>query len=340
LLDADWQPQGDALERTMEVLEADERIAFVQTKRLAVPQRLNRFQRYVAINDEGCYHVDFQGRQVLEHPILFSGCCTLLRMDAVTIVGGFVPGHLTEDLDLTDRLWLKGWKGVYLNDVVNYGEVPFTFDHFRRQQERWATGSARCFRRFFWPIVRSKELSTIHKLSAIRQNAYFTSSVLTTCALAVGIATVLWLNLGWNTYQVEFYLYLAESVRIPFMILIYGCVLSNFVEPLVTILVKKRDWLDLLHLPMAVWYAWSLLHTYVLGNVKGLLGRHVDWFRTPKVPRLQVKKFSPSPAPIRLVNLLTLIVLISLYFTEGWSFAWKDYFALLWVPAFMLAAVR
>ena len=340
LLDADWHPQEDTLERTMEVLEADERIAFVQTKRLAVPQGLNRFQRYVAINEEGCYHVDFQGRQVFGHPILFSGCCTLLRMDAVAMVGGFVPGHLTEDLDLTDRLWLEGWKGVYLDDVVSFGEVPFTFDHFRRQQERWAAGSARCFRHFFWPIVRSKELTTIQKLSAIRQNAYFTSSVLTTCALAVGIATVLWLNLGWNTYQVEFYLYLAESVRIPFLILICGCVLSNFVEPLITVLVKKRDWLDLFHLPMTVWSAWGVLHTCVLGNAKGFFGWHLDWFRTPKVPRTQVKKFLPTPTAIRLVNLLTLMVLVSLYFTEGWSFGWKDYFALLWVPAFILATVR
>jgi hypothetical protein len=33
-------------------------------------------------------------------------------------------------------------------------------------------------------------------------------------------------------------------------------------------------------------------------------------------------------------------VLIALYFTEGWSFAWKDYFALLWVPAFLLAVAK
>lgn len=340
LLDADWRPQRDALERCLEVLEADERVAFVQTKRLAVQDGLNRFQRCVAINEEGCYRVDFQGRQVLGHPILFSGCCTLLRMDAVANVGGFTSGHLTEDLDLTDRLWLKGWKGVYLNGVVNHGEVPFTFDHFRRQQERWAAGSARCLRRYFWPIIRCREMSTIQKLSAIRQNSYFATSVLTAFALAIGIGTVLWLTLGWNTYQVEFYLYLAESVRIPFTILVWACVLSNFVEPLVSVLFKKRDYWDILHLPLTLWYAWGVLHTYVMGNAKGFFGRRLDWFRTPKIPRRETIKFSPAPVPIRFVNLITLIVLIALYFTEGWSFAWKDYFALLWVPAFLLAVAK
>ncbi len=340
LLDADWHPPKDALERTLEVLEADEQIAFVQTKRLALPNALNLFQRYVALNEEGCYHVDFQGRQVLGHPILFSGCCTLLRLEAVCRVGGFIPGHLTEDLDLTDRLWLAGQKGVYLSDVVNFGEVPFAFDHFRRQQERWAAGSARCFRQYFWPIMCSNQLGFIHKLSAIRQNAYFTSSLLTICALAIGTVTVLWLSSQWNTYAVEFYLHLADRARIPFMILIYGCVLSNFFEPLVTILIVKRRWLDLFHLPMAVWYAWGVLHTYVVGNAKGFLRRHLDWFRTPKIPRAAGKAFLPAPAVIRMLNLLTLIVLVSLYFTEGWSFGWKDYFAFLWIPAFILAAVK
>jgi cellulose synthase/poly-beta-1,6-N-acetylglucosamine synthase-like glycosyltransferase len=75
--------------------------------------------------EEGCYYIDFEGRQVLGHPTLFSGCCTLFRLDAVARVGWFTAGHLTEDLDLTDRLWLDGWKGVYLEDVINYGEVPF-----------------------------------------------------------------------------------------------------------------------------------------------------------------------------------------------------------------------
>lgn len=123
LLDADWHPQKDALERTLEVLEAEERTAFVQTKRISSPNRMTLFQKYVSLIEEACYYVDFVGRQVLGHPILFSGCCTLFRLDAVNKVGGFTPGHLTEDLDLTNRLWLEGWKGVYTGDVINYGEV-------------------------------------------------------------------------------------------------------------------------------------------------------------------------------------------------------------------------
>ena len=83
LLDADWKPQTDALERTLEVLEAQDDVAFVQTKRIAFPYGMNVFQKYVALSEEGCYFVDFEGRQVLGHRALFSGCCTLLRLSAV-----------------------------------------------------------------------------------------------------------------------------------------------------------------------------------------------------------------------------------------------------------------
>ena len=43
---------------------------------------------------------------------------------------------------------------------------------------------------------------------------------------------------------------------------------------------------------------------------------------------------------MRLLNLAVLAVLVALYFAEGWSFGWKDYFALLWLPAFVLASVK
>lgn len=340
LLDADWHPQKDALERTSEVLEANEDTAFVQTKRISFPKGMNLFQKYVTFVEEGCYYVDFEGRQVLGHPILFSGCCTLFRLDAVSQVGGFTPGHLTEDLDLTNRLWLDGWKGIYLSDVTNYGEVPFAYDHYRRQQERWAAGSARSFRDYIWPIVKTRKLSLIEKISTLRQNAYFTTPLLTVLAILLGMITVLWLIIGWNSYAVEYYLYIIGIFKVPFVILLYLCILSNFVEPLIMILVKKRSYGDLLHLPMTVWYAWSVIPTYVIGNIKGLFGLKLGWFRTPKFLRAHVGHLSSVPSSVRAINLFLCIILLSFYFIEGWVFGWFDEFVLLLIPASLIASSK
>jgi cellulose synthase/poly-beta-1,6-N-acetylglucosamine synthase-like glycosyltransferase len=298
---------------------------------------MSAFQRYVALYEEGCYYVDSVGRQVLGHPVLFSGCCTLFRLDAVERVGGFTPGHLTEDLDLSDRLWLAGWKGVYRGDVVNHGEVPFAYEHFRRQQERWAAGSARALREFFWSLLTSSKLSLMEKLSALRQNAYFAAPLMTGIAILLGAYTVAWLSLGWNTYEVEYYLLMLGYVKTPLVVVIYACIISNFIEPLVMILVMKRRLSDLPHLLMMVWYAWSVLPTYVLGNIKGLLGVRLDWFRTPKFLRSQVGLLSSIPLGVRTVNVVVLCFLMVFYFAQAWQFGWFDEFSLLLIPAFILA---
>ncbi len=340
LLDADWHPQLDALERTLEVLEANENTAFVQTKRASHPTGMNLFQKYITLVEEGCYFVDFEGRQVLRHPTLFSGCCTLFRLDAIENAGGFTPGHLTEDLDLTNRFWLNGWKGIYLSDVVNYGEVPFTYDHYRRQQERWAAGSGRAFKEYFWSLLRTHHLSWFEKLAAIRQNAYFTSTLLTGMAILTGIITIIWLILGWNSYAVEYYLYVMGTIKGPFLFLLYWCIFSNFIEPIIMVIGKKRCYRDLVHIPMMVWYAWSVIPTYVIGNIKGLTGARLDWFRTPKFSRESTVSLPSMPRFVRLLNLLACGAALGVYFSEGWVFGWFDEFSLIIIPAFLLASIR
>jgi cellulose synthase/poly-beta-1,6-N-acetylglucosamine synthase-like glycosyltransferase len=340
LLDADWHPQQDALERTMEVLEADDSIAFVQTRRESFPKGMNQFQQYVTLFEEGCYHVDFEGRQVLGHPILFSGCCTLFRMSAVAEVGGFTPGHLTEDLDLTDRFWLRGWKGIYLGEVINQGEVPFSYDHFRRQQERWAAGSARSLKDYFTSIFSSDILSLSEKFAVIRQNAYFLTTLLTIMAICIGVFTIFWITLFWNTYSVELYLYLLGLIKLPLVLIIYGCILSNFFEPLIMILIKKRSYRELVRLPMMVWYAWSILPTYAIGNIKGLFSQKLDWFRTPKFQRNSIKSFRGLPISVRLLNISIFTALLCFYFCQGFFFGWFDEFVLILLPAFFLASIK
>ena len=340
LLDADWKPQADTLERTLEVLEAQDDVAFVQTKRVAFPYGMNVFQKYIALSEEGCYYVDFEGRQVLNHPALFSGCCTLLRLSSVAQVGGFTPGHLTEDIDLTNRFWMAGLKGIYLGDVVNYGEVPFELDHFRRQQERWCAGTARVLREFFWPIIKSNKMSVSAKCSALRQNAYYATPVLTGAVIIFGMATVWWLAVGWNSYEVEYYLYLLSFVKLPFILAIILCLLSNLIEPFVMIVFKRRSYRDLFHFPMMLWYGWSVMLTYILANLKGFFRTNLDWFRTPKFLRGQVGPISGSSAAVRLVNLSVCTTFIAFYFTEGWIFGWFDMWGLLLVPAFLIASMK
>jgi|GEM_PF-2667494 len=338
LLDADWQPQQDALERTLEVLEADPRIAFVQTARFTAPAHLGLFQRYAAINEEGCYYVDFRGRQVLRHPILFSGCCTLLRSDVIRALGGFAAGHLTEDLDLSNRMWEAGWEGVYLQDVINYGDIPYCYHDFRRQQKRWATGTARSLREHFRALIKTPALTWPQKLAALRQNAYYTAGALTTACFGLAAFTVFWLTWCPETFAAQYYLYLTGRWRTLLSLLTYACVCSNFCEPMIACFVRKKYWPDAVHGIMSVWYSWSTVLTYAAGTFKGLFGGGGPWFRTPKFVRGKAIRSNRLPMRVRCVNLAVALALAVVYYLEGWAWGWLDPFALVWLPAFLLAA--
>ena len=339
LLDADWKPQADAIERTMEVLKAKPSTAFVQTKRLSSQKQMSLFQKYISINEEACYHIDFQGRQVLQHPVLFSGCCTLLDLNVIDSVGGFAGcSHLTEDLDLSNRLWVEGWRGIYLNDVVNYGDVPLSYNDFRRQQHRWAAGSARVLREHFSNVFLSRHLGLIGKLSILRQNSYFTSSLLTVLALIVGIGTISWLVLQSNSYAVELYLTRVGEYSGVINILVLLCVCSTWIGSLFSIIAFRDRWHDLIHLPIAIWVSWSNIHIYALGSLVGLLGISCDWFRTPKRSLSDASLLIKISWHQRARHLLVVIIFVGLYMVEAWYFGGWDYFSLLWIPAYSIVA--
>ena len=339
LLDADWQPQPDTLERTLEVMCANPEAAFVQTMRITLPEGMTRFQRYVALNEEGGYYVDFPGRQTLGHPVLFTGCCTLLRLKAVREVGGFRPGHLTEDLDLSNRFWLAGWKGIYLSDIKNYGEVPFSYDHFRRQQERWASGTARSLREYTWPILTSKHLSLAAKLSVLRQNYYYTTAVLTMLAILLGIGTLAWLKLTAGSYKAEVFLYFMQKYRVLITTLISFCILSTWIQPLLLVY-RTRRYADLAHLPMTIWYGWSLILPYFWGNIRGFRRAAGIWFRTPKLKRGATMSFGKSPVGIRAQYIALIVVFLLMFLVEGDLMLHFNPFALLIVPALIIAIFK
>lgn len=337
LLDADWRPQENIIEKCLEVLEADEKIAFVQTKRTY--SRSNFLQRCLALNEEACYFVDLPGRQNIGDTILFTGCCTLFRLRVLYEVGGFQPGHMTEDIDLTNRIYLTGYKGVYVKDAINEGEVPPTYKSYRKQQERWVMGSVRSLRDYFWPILLSNKLSLKQKLSMMRQNAYFTSSIVIELSIIFSLISIIFLQLSTvDNFQGTLYLYYLNLVALPFSLLILFALSSNFIPILLTVC-RGKSIKDLALVPYATWLSWSILHTACIANIKGFLKLRGDWFRTPKTNRSHITVRVNRSNIISLLNLVTLLILIFIYSFEWLSFDFIDMYAFFWIPALMIGVL-
>ncbi len=334
LLDADWHPQEDTVERCLEVLEADWRLAYVQTKRVGYHGPTEWLQRCAALNEEGCYYVDLQGRQIVGDPVLFTGCCTMFRLAYLYDVEGFLPGHLTEDIDLTNRLFLRGYKSAYLDYVHNDGEVPPHYPALRRQQERWTMGTARTLKEYAVPILKSPYLAWHEKLGMLRQNSFFTTALVIELSMALTVVSMALMLAHSDNFQAMLYRYYLQRIAVPYNMLLFFALMSNFVPPVITVL-KNKQWGDLFFIPYGTWLSWSLLHTYFIGNVKGFLNIHHGWSLTPKTGRKSIKHKDRIPRAhhMRLVNFITLLVLVGVYGAEYYLLGWADLYAFLWIPA-------
>lgn len=332
LLDADWQPQPDALEQCMGVLESHPRIAFVQTRRVHYNRHSGVFQHTASISEETEYDVELTGRETLGHPILFTGCCTLFRLSAVEDAGGFTSGHLTEDIDLTNRLYMRGWIARYLPTVTNFGEIVTAYPDLIRQQERWAQGTARTFKEFTRLVINCRQLTLFQRASLVRQNMYYTTAVAIELAIASAAVTVLGLYFFPESYQMNLYLLYFGRIASVYNALLLAALISNFV-PMVFAVFKRRTWHDLLYIPLNAWLSWSLLHTYFWANFKGFIGARTTWFKTPKTSGKKIATVTRTSQRRIALNLATLALFSVMYWIEWQSFGWIDPYAYFWLPA-------
>ena len=80
------------------------------------------------------------------HPLPFNGTCGIWQSAAIEAGGGWKGDTVTEDLDLTYRGWVKGWRALFLTSVPVPGELPADTKTWLRQQQRWQDGfrQSRC----------------------------------------------------------------------------------------------------------------------------------------------------------------------------------------------------
>ena len=95
----------------------------------------------------------------------FLGHGAIMRVDSVREVGGF-PEMVAEDIALTSELYIRGKRGVFVDDISAGEEFPPTYSAFRRRHKKWTMGSTQYMRRYIGKIVTSR-LKWYQKLDII-----------------------------------------------------------------------------------------------------------------------------------------------------------------------------
>ena len=139
VFDADFVPQPDFLERAMSFFQED--VAVVQARWGHINHDESLLTRLQALLLDGHFVVEHTARNRSGRWFNFNGTAGIWRRRAIQEAGGWQHDTLTEDLDLSYRAQMAGWRFVYLVDQVVPAELPRTVDAFRSQQHRWAKGT-------------------------------------------------------------------------------------------------------------------------------------------------------------------------------------------------------
>jgi cellulose synthase/poly-beta-1,6-N-acetylglucosamine synthase-like glycosyltransferase len=108
------------------------------------------------------------------------------RREAIENAGGWTGDTLTEDLDLSVRCALKGWRGAFAADVVAPGELPETAAAWRAQQGRWTKGHAQCARKLL-PVIWASPMPLWMKACLTLQMCQFAFYTLAFASAAISL---------------------------------------------------------------------------------------------------------------------------------------------------------
>jgi cellulose synthase/poly-beta-1,6-N-acetylglucosamine synthase-like glycosyltransferase len=186
IFDADFVPHSDFLKQTIRQFKNKD-VGVVQTRWGHLNKQKMMLTELQAFGLNGHFSIEQTGRNKSGHFINFNGTGGVWRKKCIEDAGGWSADTLTEDLDLSYRAQMKGWKFIYLEDVESPAELPETITALKNQQHRWMKGGAECFLKNSKALLSNPSISFKNKLNGIFH--LFNSSVFL-CIFLVALLSV------------------------------------------------------------------------------------------------------------------------------------------------------
>ena len=212
ILDADFLPGADILQKTIHFF-TDPKVGMIQTRWGHLNRTYSLLTRVQAMFLDGHLLLEQTARSRSGRFFNFNGTAGLWRRTCIEEAGGWQHDTLTEDLDLSYRAQLEGWKFVFLSDVVTPAELPVDMNGFKSQQHRWTKGSIQTCKKILPLILRSKLPFKIKLEAALHLTSNF--SYLLLAALCVLLSPTGYGGHGWVRFVLfDAPVFLAASVSV------------------------------------------------------------------------------------------------------------------------------
>jgi cellulose synthase/poly-beta-1,6-N-acetylglucosamine synthase-like glycosyltransferase len=196
IFDADFLPPREFLVRLMPHF-ADSHVGMVQARWGHINQDYSLLTKIQSILLDGHFVLEHGGRYRSGRFFNFNGTAGIWRRSAIDDAGGWQHDTLTEDLDLSYRAQLRGWRFVFVSNVIAPAEVPVEMNGFKSQQHRWAKGSIQTCRKLLPDILRSNLPLGVKAEAFFHLTANFNYPLMCVLSVLMFPSMVIRYNMGW-----------------------------------------------------------------------------------------------------------------------------------------------
>jgi cellulose synthase/poly-beta-1,6-N-acetylglucosamine synthase-like glycosyltransferase len=270
IFDADFLPPPDFLRRTIHFF-TNPQVAMVQARWGHINENYSLLTKIQAILLDGHFVLEHGGRNRAGLFFNFNGTAGIWRRAAIADAGGWQHDTLTEDLDLSYRAQLRGWRFVFLHDLVSPAEVPVEMNAFKSQQHRWAKGSIQTCRKVLPAVLRSKLPLGVKAEAFFHLTANFNYLLMCVLSVLMAPAMVIRYNMGWyEMLLIDVPLFFAATASV-----------ANFY--MVCQRELHKDWSTRLkYLPFLMSIGIGLTVNNTRAVIEALFRKETEFARTPK----------------------------------------------------------
>jgi cellulose synthase/poly-beta-1,6-N-acetylglucosamine synthase-like glycosyltransferase len=271
VFDADFVPAPDFLRRTVPYF-SDKRMGMVQVRWGHLNRAYSALTQAQSIFLDGHFMIEHTARNRSGRFFNFNGTAGIWRRECIIEAGGWQHDTLTEDLDLSDRAQLKGWKFLFLPDVESPAEVPVELNAFKSQQHRWAKGSIQTARKLLPTILKSDLPRPVKQEAFFHLTANMAYLLMVVLAILMPICMVIRFQHGWyGVLLLDFPFFITATASVCFFY--YASQREVGAEPLKS----------LLYVPFVMCLGIGMSLNNAKAVLEALLNQQSGFTRTPKL---------------------------------------------------------
>lgn len=271
IFDADFVPTHDFLLRTVPVMMMRPDVGLVQARWGHLNADISVITRAQGVGIDAHFAIEQPARSWNNLFMNFNGTAGLWRRTAVEGGGGWEHDTLTEDMDLSYRAQLAGWKPYYLFDLVVPAEVPDNINAFKAQQFRWAKGSMQTAVKLL-PRIFASSFPRSAKVQALFHMGHYIIHPLMVTVAFMALPVLKFTSFGSSSIiLISLFSLLILSTMAPLSVYAYAqCILY------------EKGWKRIRYLPFLTSLGIGIALSNSRAVIEALLGIESAFIRTPK----------------------------------------------------------